>query len=88
MPCDDLTYRTAHVDLAPRSTSAFELGNSTQTRETDVQRDKSPKQFPSASTADQFKSQGHRHDARSRVMPDSTQTDPEYVWGDEGPVRA
>jgi len=88
MPCDDLTYRTAPVDLAPCPRLAFRLGGYTQTRETDVQREKSLKQLRSAPTADQSKSQGHRRDVRSRIIPDSTQTDPEYVWGDEGPVRA
>jgi hypothetical protein len=24
---------------------------------------------------------------RSRPLPDSTQIDPEYVWGDEGPIN-
>ena len=37
--------------------------------------------------ADRFKSKGHRHDVQSHTIPDSTQMDPEYVWGDEGPIN-
>jgi hypothetical protein len=38
-------------------------------------------------TADRSKSKGHRHVGQSRIIADSTQVDPEYVWGDEGPIN-
>ena len=32
-------------------------------------------------------SKKYRHKIRPRVLPDSTQVNPEQVWGDEGPVN-
>jgi hypothetical protein len=29
----------------------------------------------------------YRHKIRPRVLPDSRHVNPEYVWGDEGPVN-
>ena len=34
-----------------------------------------------------IESKKYRQQIRSRVLPDSTHTCPEYVWGDEGPVN-
>jgi hypothetical protein len=56
-------------------------------RETDLEADKSLKQNWRGLAADQTKSEGHRHEVRSRIIPDSTEIDPEYVWGDEGPIN-
>jgi hypothetical protein len=42
---------------------------------------------PARTAADQSKAKGHRHEAQSRIIPDSTETDPVYVWGDEGPIN-
>jgi hypothetical protein len=38
-------------------------------------------------TADQSKSKKYQSRIKPRVMADSTHTDPEYVWGDEGPIN-
>jgi hypothetical protein len=32
-------------------------------------------------------SKKYQHKIRPRVLPDSRNVDPEYVWGDEGPVN-
>ena len=32
-------------------------------------------------------SKKYRHKAKPRVLPDSRHVNPEYVWGDEGPVN-
>ena len=32
-------------------------------------------------------SKKYRHKIRPRVLPDSRHVNPEYVWGDEGPVN-
>jgi hypothetical protein len=33
------------------------------------------------------KSKATRKDLSPRIIPDRTHTDPEYVWGDEGPFN-
>jgi hypothetical protein len=33
------------------------------------------------------KPEKYRHKIRPRVLPDSMHVNPEYVWGDEGPVN-
>jgi hypothetical protein len=76
MSCDNTTYCTAVVDLG--------LHRSTTALKTDLQADK---QNLSGLTADRSKSKGCRHEVRSRIIPDSTEIDPEYVWGDEGPFN-
>jgi hypothetical protein len=38
-------------------------------------------------TADQCKSKKHQSRVEPRVMADCSHTDPEYVWGDEGPIN-
>ena len=40
-----------------------------------------------ASTASQSKSRKYQNVIKPRVTADSTHTDPEYVWGDEGPIN-
>ena len=87
MACDHSTYYNTIVDLASYSSLAVELGDYPSARETDVACDNSPNRCRSEPTADQFRSKTHRHEVRSRIIPDSTQTDPEYVWGDEGPIN-
>src|SRR5262249_40249558 len=32
------------------------------------------------------KTETYQHKIRQRVIPDHTHTNPEYVWGDEGPI--
>jgi hypothetical protein len=39
-----------------------------------------------ALTANQSKSKKYQSRIEPRVMADSTHTDPEFVWGDEGPI--
>ena len=87
MSCDHSTYRNTIVDVAPCSSLAVEPGDYPAARETDVACNRSPNRCRSGPTADQFRSKAHRHEVRSRIIPDSTQTDPEYVWGDEGPIN-
>ncbi len=87
MSCDNSTYSTSIVDLARYSSLVLEVGDYPKVRETDVGRNKSLKQCRSGPTGDQSKSRGRGHEVRSRIIPDSTQTDPEHVWGDEGPVN-
>ena len=38
-------------------------------------------------TADQSKSKKHQSRVEPRVVANSNHTDPEYVWGDEGPIN-
>jgi hypothetical protein len=87
MSCNHSTCCNTIVDLASYSSLAVELGDYPAARETDVACDRSPNRFRSEPTADQFRSKARRHEVRSRIIPDSTQTDPEYVWGDEGPIN-
>lgn len=76
MSYDNSIYHTA-VDLDPHLNPRLELGDCTTARKTGLERH----------TADRSKSKGHRHEVQSRIIPDSTQTEPEYVWGDEGPIN-
>ena len=87
MSCDNSTYCTANVGLAPSSSLTLEVGDHVTARETDLQAYKSVKQGRPGLTADRSKSKGHRHVGQSRIIADSTQVDPEYVWGDEGPIN-
>jgi len=56
-------------------------------RETNLDVEKSRKQSWRGLNADQSKSKGDRHEVRSRIIADSTEIEPEYVWGDEGPIN-
>jgi hypothetical protein len=80
MSCDYSTCHTA-VDLDPCSRPCATA------RGPDAERRKSLKQSRPGLAADQSKTKGHRHEAQSRIIPDSTETDPVYVWGDEGPIN-
>jgi hypothetical protein len=84
MSCDNPTYGAAAVDLALHSHSAMALGAHATARKTDLEDDK---QGRSRATANRSKSKGCRHEVQSRIIPDSTETGPEYVWGDEGPFN-
>jgi hypothetical protein len=90
MSCDNSTYCTAIVDLGAYCDLAAELRDY-PTSETDVERDQSVKRCRSGPRsepiADEPKSQGRRQKSRSCVIADSTHTNPQYVWGDEGPVN-
>jgi hypothetical protein len=86
MSCDHSTYDTAIIDLF-QCLSPTVAGDYATARETETECGKSLKQGHSELTAGQSKSKGHRHEVRSRIIPDSTQTNPEYVWGDEGPIN-
>ena len=81
MSCNNLTYCTAIVDLTPCSSLASDADDYATPAEASSQ------QGWSGLTADRSKSKGHRHVGQSRIIPDSTQVDPEYVWGDEGPIN-
>jgi hypothetical protein len=86
MSCDNWSNCTVVIDLGPGSNQTVEVDDYAS-RETDLEVDNSLKQSWRGSTADQSKSKGYRHEVRSRIIPDSTEIDPEYVWGDEGPIN-
>ncbi len=86
MSCDNSTYHTA-VDLYPCLCPELELGDYAMARETDLERRRSRKQSGLGLAADGSKSKGDRREAQPRIIPDSTQIEPEYVWGDEGPIN-
>lgn len=87
MSCDSWTYDTAVVDLAARLSARVELDHDPPAREPESQHGKSLKQGRPGVPADQPAAKGHRREIHSRTIPDSTQTEPEYVWGDEGPIN-
>lgn len=87
MACDYRTYDTATIELLPRSRVAVEPGDQRAARETETDGGQSLKDGRPRVTADQIKSKEHRREIHSRIIPDSTQTEPEYVWGDEGPIN-
>ena len=87
MSCDISTYCTAIVEFAAYSDLAVELGDHPAAREADDERDKSLKRCRPGSTADESNSKGQRQRSRSCTIADSTHTDPQYVWGGEGPVN-
>lgn len=91
MSCDISTYCTALVEFAAHSDLAVELGDHPAARKADDERDKSLKWCRSGPRsepiADESKSKGQRHRSRSCTIADSTHIDPQYVWGDEGPVN-
>jgi hypothetical protein len=86
MSCDNSIYPTA-VDQDPCLRRRLEFGDLATAREADLEGHKSLKQGRLGLPAAQFKSKGHRHEVQSRTIPDSTQIEPEYVWGDEGPIN-
>ena len=82
MSCDNWTYCTPVVDLTPCSSLALDVDDyATPAEAFSLQTGRH------GLTADRSKSKGHRHVGQSRIIPDSTQVDPEYVWGDEGPIN-
>jgi len=87
MSCDNWTYCTAIVD----HTSCSSLTSAVDDHATPAKAirggDKSRRQGRPELTADRSKSRAHRREVRLRTVPDSTQTNPEYVWGDEGPIN-
>jgi hypothetical protein len=86
MSCDNLTYCTAIVALSPCSRRASDVDDYATPAEANLERIKSLQGRPGL-TADFSKLKGYRHEVRLRIVEDSTQTDPEYVWGDEGPIN-
>jgi hypothetical protein len=75
MSCDNTTSCIAIVDFA-----SFEPRDFPTASETDIASDQPVKRCRSGPTRDGSK-------ARAQIIPDSMQTVPEYVWGDEGPVN-
>ena len=86
MSCDTSIYHTT-VDLDSCLSLRLDLGDCAPASETGLERDKSLKRGRAGPTPDQSKSKEHRHEVQLRIIPDSTQTEPEYVWGDEGPIN-
>lgn len=82
MSCDN---STCHIDLC--SSAKLVPCDRATASGPDVERPKSLKQGQPGLAADQSKAKGHRHEGHSRIIPDSTETDPVYVWGDEGPIN-
>ena len=85
MSCDNSTYCAAVIDLTLHSGSTVALGDHATARKTDLEADKPLRQSRRGMPANQSKSKGCRHEVQSRIIPDCTETDPECVWGDEGP---
>ena len=83
MSCDNWTYSIPIVDLVARPSLTAELCGHFDGAETDLEGDLGRQGF----IADQSKPKRYRQEAQSRIIPDSTQTDPESVWGDEGPIN-
>ena len=81
MSCDHSTYDNAIVDLTPYSGLASNVNDYATPAKASSQ------QGRPVLTADRSKLKRHRHVGQSRIIPDSTQVDPEYVWGDEGPIN-
>jgi len=79
MSCDNSTYLTAVVDLHLLSPTV--TGDYAKAKETDLQADQGSPRL----NADE--SRGYRHEVSPRIIPDRTQTDPEHVWGDKGPIN-
>jgi hypothetical protein len=77
MSCDNTTTCTAIVNLVSLSLEPRDFRTAD---ETDVACDQSLKRC-------RFGPIGDRSKAKARMMPDSMQTMPENVWGDEGPVN-
>jgi hypothetical protein len=87
MSCDISAHCTPIADLASYSTSGAELDDYATTKETDAERNPPAKRCRSGPAADLSKSKAHRHETGLRIVPDTTHADPQYVWGDEGPVN-
>jgi hypothetical protein len=86
MSCDNWTYCTTILDLTSYSSLASGADDHATPAGANLEGDKSLQQGRPELT-DRSKSKGPRHEGRSRIIPDSTQKDPEYVWGDEGPIN-
>ena len=87
MSYDNWTYCTAIVDLTSCSSLASDVNDHATPAEANREGDNSQRQGRPELTADRSKSRAHRREVRLRTVPDSTQTNPEYVWGDEGPIN-
>jgi hypothetical protein len=87
MSCDNSTYCIAIVDLDPRSSLREGARDCVTAKKTDIRTDKSLKRDQPGRNTERSGSRESRHSAHSRTIPDSTKTDPEYVWGDEGPIN-
>jgi hypothetical protein len=75
MSCENSSYCSAIVDVVPYSNPAIELGDFAAPAPTGLGRESREQGRPGLVAH------------RSRSLPDSTQIDPEYVWGDEGPIN-
>ena len=84
MPCDNSTNYTPVVDLRLRCSRSIELGAHATTWKTHKEAQNGRR---SELNPDRSKSKECRHEVQSSVIPDCTETDPEYVWGDEGPFN-
>jgi hypothetical protein len=83
MSCDISTYCTTIADFASYSELSLELGDHPTARKPDDERDKSLKRCRSGPNI----SNENRHETGSCTIPDTTHTDPQHVWGDEGPIN-
>ena len=54
---------------------------------TALERSKLHEQVGSELTADESRSKKYQHKVKRGLIRDCTHTDPEYVWGDEGPIN-
>ncbi len=86
MSCDHSTYNIL-ADLDQSISPGTELGDDGTASKTHFDRRQSLKQVQRGLAPDKAESKGCRHQAQARIISDSTQSDPEYVWGDEGPIN-
>jgi hypothetical protein len=86
MSCDNSIHHTV-LDLDPCLCPGLELRDDGTATTVDLERHKSLKRGRLGLTADRSQSNERRHEVQSRIIPDSTQIEPEYVWGDEGPIN-
>ena len=87
MSCDNWTYDNAIVDLGPHLSPTRELWDYPAAPETASDGGHSLKPGRPGLSADQHKSKEYRREVQAHIIPDSSQTEPQYVWGDEGPIN-
>ena len=73
--------RTHHSSSAATARSRGKKTGTATARKTFLE------QVRSKPTANESKSKKYQHEIKPGVIRDCTRTDPEYVWGDEGPIN-
>ena len=86
MSCADKTVGTS-VRLTQYSSSDATPRSRARKADTATERKTFLEQIGSKLTANESKSKKDQHEIKPGVIRDCTHTDPEYVWGDEGPIN-